>query len=93
MPLQPMNVTNANGSVLFFGKDRVDGYPIQAKVVQNQTFYFDPHSDVFQRLRMEAQLAAGNVANGAGTIAPYFAQQTTWYRQHPSIVLPLNSMA
>ena len=68
MPLQPMHVTAASGQTLFFGKDSVDNYPIAVKVLNGGTFFYDPHSDVFQRLLMEANLAAGRVATGVGSI-------------------------
>lgn len=88
MPLQPYHVAAVGGAKLFFGRDIVDGWPIgPVSLVQNQTFYFDPHSDTTSRLRVIAQVAAGNLASGvAGSpVAPKPGTQNAWFRQNSGI--------
>ena len=89
MPLSSYHVTASAGKNLFFGKDITDGWPIQQLVAQNGTFFYDPHSDNFQRLWIESASSSNYVVAGSGTInvssATELGTQNVWFRQRSGI--------
>jgi hypothetical protein len=66
--IQTEHVTATGGMLAYFGKDIVDGWPLgPVGLAFNQTFYYDPHQDNFQRLWFVAN--AAKWASGAATPA------------------------
>jgi hypothetical protein len=79
----------------YFGKDHVDGWPIgPVSLVQNQTFFYDPHSDCFQRLWMLANSSKYTTGTaGTAAVAPVPGSQTAWYRERNGIPGTNNNVA
>jgi len=88
MPLSTEHVTASGGLNHYFGDDSIDGYPIgPVKLVQNQTFFYDPHAGGTQSLFFAAQAASytsGVGAASAGALGSAL-RQLAWGRDGSGI--------